>query len=90
MFTRKPNLKYFFFGGEGGGARLSDLSRSFFNLKPLSVIVYKFQIVRFIQMMSLTFGLFTQVSGSGPLGTLVYKETKSKIFFSGGGGVGGR
>ena len=31
-----------------------------------------FQTVRFIQMMSLTFGLFTQVSGSGPLGPLVY------------------
>ena len=30
-----------------------------------------FQTVRFIQMMSLTFGLFTQVSGSGPLGPLV-------------------
>ena len=38
----------------------------------MSVIVYQFQIVRFIQMMSLTFGLFTQVSGSGPLGPLVY------------------
>ena len=25
-------------------------------------------------MMSLTFGLFTQVSSSGPLGPLVYKE----------------
>ena len=25
-------------------------------------------------MMSLTFGLFTQVSGSGPLGPLVYSE----------------
>ena len=45
--------------------------RSFFNLKPVSVIVYQFQTVRFIQMMSLTFGLFTQVSGSGPLGPLV-------------------
>ena len=31
-----------------------------------------FQIVRFIQMMSLTFGLFTQVSSSGPLGPLVF------------------
>ena len=30
-----------------------------------------FQTVRFIEMMSLTFGLFTQVSGSGPLGPLV-------------------
>ena len=30
-----------------------------------------FQTVRFIQMMSLTFGLFTQVSGLGPLGPLV-------------------
>ena len=45
-------------------------SRSF-NLKPMSVIVYQFQTVRFIQMMSLTFGLFTQVSCSGPLGPLV-------------------
>ena len=33
-------------------------------------------------MMSLTFGLFTQVSGSGPLGPLVF-------FFWGGWGVGG-
>ena len=30
-----------------------------------------FQTVRFIQMMSLTFGLFTRVSDSGPLGPLV-------------------
>ena len=37
----------------------------------MSVIVYQFQTVRFIQIMSLTFGLFTQVSGSGPLGPLV-------------------
>ena len=37
----------------------------------MSVIVYQFQRVKFIQMMSLTFGLFTQVSGSGPLGPLV-------------------
>ena len=29
-------------------------------------------------MMSLTFGLFTQVSGSGPLGPLVF-STKTKI-----------
>ena len=49
--------------------------RSFFNLKPVSVIVYQFQTVRFIQMMSLTFGLFTQVSGSGPLGPLVLSST---------------
>ena len=34
-----------------------------------------FQTVRFIQMMSLTFGLFTQVSDSGPLGPLVYDPT---------------
>ena len=27
-------------------------------------------------MMSLTFGLFTQVSGSGPLGPLVYSMKK--------------
>ena len=52
-------------------------SRSFFNLKPVSVIVYQFQTVRFIQMMSLTFGLFTQVSGLGPLGPLV------KLYFCG-------
>ena len=39
----------------------------------MSVIVYQFQTVKFIQMMSLTFGLFTQVSGSGPLGPLVLK-----------------
>ena len=38
----------------------------------MSVIVYQFQTVKFIQMMSLTFGMFTQVSGSGPLGPLVY------------------
>ena len=37
----------------------------------MSVIVYQFQTVKFIQMMSLTFGLFTQVSGSEPLGPLV-------------------
>ena len=37
----------------------------------MSVILYQFQTVKFIQMMSLTFGLFTQVSGSGPLGPLV-------------------
>ena len=37
----------------------------------MSVIVKQFQTVRFIQMMSLTFGLFIQVSGSGPLGPLV-------------------
>ena len=37
----------------------------------MSVIVYQFQTVKFIQMMSLTFGLFTQVGGSGPLGPLV-------------------
>ena len=37
----------------------------------MSVIAYQFQTVKFIQMMSLTFGLFTQVSGSGPLGPLV-------------------
>ena len=34
-----------------------------------------FQTVRFIQMMSLTFGLFTQVSGSGPLGPLVSRSS---------------
>ena len=33
-----------------------------------------FQTVRFIQMMSLTFGLFTQVSGLGPLGPLVFSS----------------
>ena len=40
----------------------------------MSVIVYQFEIVKFIQMMSLTFGLFTQVSGSGPLGPLVWNS----------------
>ena len=35
-----------------------------------------FLTVRFIQMMSLTFGLFTKVSGSGPLGPLVYMMGK--------------
>ena len=34
-----------------------------------------FQTVRFIQMMSLTFGLFTQVSDSGPLGPFVQVMT---------------
>ena len=38
-----------------------------------------FQTVRFIQMMSLTFGLFTQVSGSGPLGPLVYYTSEGDI-----------
>ena len=60
-------------------------SRSFFNLKPMSVIVYQFQTVKFIQMMSLTFGLFTQVSGSGPLGPLVvymylYIDARAQVF----------
>ena len=41
----------------------------------MSVIVYQFQTVKFIQMMSLTCGLFTQVSGSGPLGPLVIKPS---------------
>ena len=45
----------------------------------MSVIVYQFQTVKFIQMMSLTFGLFTQVSGSGPLGPLVYIAPYDKI-----------
>ena len=30
-------------------------------------------------MMSLTFGLFTQVSGSGPLGPLVLVETRDQF-----------
>ena len=29
-------------------------------------------------MMSLTFGLFTQVSGSGPLGPLVYETIRAR------------
>ena len=41
----------------------------------MSVIVYQFQTIRFIQMMSMTYGLFTQVSGSGPLGPLVYRKS---------------
>ena len=44
----------------------------------MSVIVYQFQTVRLIQMMSLTFGLFTQVSGSGPYGPLVFDR---KLWF---------
>ena len=44
----------------------------------MSVILYQFQTVKFIQMMSLTFGLFTQVSGSGPLGPLVCKKPYDK------------
>ena len=47
----------------------------------MSVIVQQFQTVRFIQMMSLTFGLFTQVSGSGPLGPLVSDKISSFFFF---------
>ena len=35
----------------------------------------------FIQMMSLTFGLFTQVSGSGPLGPLVRSFTVITLDF---------
>ena len=39
----------------------------------MSLIVGQFQTIRFIQIMSLTFDLFTgtQVSDSGPLGALV-------------------
>ena len=33
-------------------------------------------------MMSLTFGLFTQVSGSGPLGPLVSVQLTSHIYIS--------
>ena len=44
----------------------------------MSVIVYQFQTVKFIQMMSLTFGLFTEVRGSGPLGPLVVKPACSE------------
>ena len=40
-----------------------------------------FQTVRFIQMMSLTFGLFTQVSDSGPLGPLVVKKMANRSPF---------
>ena len=40
-----------------------------------SNFIVMFQTVRFIQMMSLTFGLFTQVSGSGPLGPLVFSKS---------------
>ena len=50
----------------------------------MSVIVLQLQTVRFIQMMSLTFGLFTQVSGSGPLGPLVivvYQLQIKVVFF---------
>ena len=32
-------------------------------------------------MMSLTFGLFTQVSGSGPLGPLVSGSDKTRMLF---------
>ena len=47
----------------------------------MSVIVEQFQTIRFIQMMSLTFGLFTQVSGSGPLGPLVsFREANRRLF----------
>ena len=48
----------------------------------MSVIVYQFQTVRFIQLMSLTFGLFTQVSGSGPLGPLVFQYDQYHIYSS--------
>ena len=33
-------------------------------------------------MMSLTFGLFTQVSGSGPLGPLVFTSDEYDLYFS--------
>ena len=33
-------------------------------------------------MMSLTFGLFTQESGSGPLGPLVCRNSRLKLFSS--------
>ena len=33
-------------------------------------------------MMSLNFGLFTQVSGSGPLGPLVHYQTRASLGFS--------
>ena len=45
----------------------------------MSVVVKQFQTVRFIQMMSLTFGLFTQVSGSGPLGPLVFLISQQNL-----------
>ena len=32
-------------------------------------------------MMSLTFGLFTQVSGSGPLGPLVIKQSQIHVLY---------
>ena len=32
-------------------------------------------------MMSLTFGLFTQVSGSGPLGPLVYTPVEDSSYY---------
>ena len=32
-------------------------------------------------MMSLTFGLFTQVSGSGPLGPLVYRRLGNNLHY---------
>ena len=44
----------------------------------MSVIVYQFQAVKFVQMMTLTFGLFTQVSGLGPLGPLDPLVSKKK------------
>ena len=44
-----------------------------------SKFIGMFQTVRFIQMMSSTFGLFTQVSGSGPLGPLVLSGALTDI-----------
>ena len=33
-------------------------------------------------MMSLTFGLFTQVSGSGPLGPLVHRNIEDNVLIT--------
>ena len=52
------------------GAKVNKISEinEYINIFAVQV---KFQTIRFIQMMSLTFGLFTQVSCSGPHGLLV-------------------
>ena len=42
-----------------------------FYLYPMSLMFWRFQTIRFVQMKSLTFDLFTLVSYSGPRDPLV-------------------
>ena len=51
----------------------------------MSLIVSQFQTIRFIQIMSLTFGLFTQVSKSvrhGPLVWIVLQKKKKNLSYN--------